>query len=637
MKKRLICTALILTLLLALLPTHILADDPQKITGTVGESITWTFEPIEGILTIDGEGAMPDWSFSEGAPWYLYRSRIFRVVVGSKITSIGAYAFNECGRLTAVDASEATLGAIGEGAMSNCAELESVSFIPAKDLDVGADAFFGCAALKAIDLGADTGSLGAGAFSGCTSLTEVTLPKDIPSLGAETFLGCAVLSKLNVPDGLDSIGKSCFRGCEMLPGLTFPSTLGFVDRYAFSGCKKRTFTFTGNAPEFAPAKDVSASFAADAVLCFPYDAEGWTWPVCKGYETKIVYPSLDGVFSDLKKGAWYISSVQHVYYTGLMNGVKEGVFSPQGVVSRGQLVTVLYRLAGSPDVEGEVAFTDVDENAFYYDAVRWAQSEGVVNGVSDTRFAPGDKISRQQLCTILFRYADLIDVTVTQRDPLTGFSDSKKIADYAKDAMSWCVATGLVNGKNGDVLDPAGNATRAEVAKILTFFDAYVNREEITAPENWEQEILIPEVLPEIDREDPDYLFAREIFDAINAVRGESGLKPFIWSDRVYLAAQTRAKEISGGQTAFSHTRPDGSNYSTVLAEFGVNASIRNEIIAHGFTSSQALVDRWASSDSTSAVISARVYPQAAVGVYKLEPEAEGEEPHYYYALLVVG
>ncbi len=636
MKKRLICAALILTLLLALLPAQALADKEQAITGNIGEKITWSFEPVEGVLTIDGEGALPDWSYSEGAPWYLYRSRVFRAVLGKDITAIGAYAFNECARLTELDASKATLTAIGEGAMSNCVLLESVSFKPASRLDVGADAFFGCEALKTVNLGADEGSIGAGAFSGCTALTEVTLPKAMAALAPETFLGCAALEKLNVPEDLESIGKRCFRGCAALPDLTFPATLKAVDRYAFSGCEERTFTFTGDMPDFAPAKDVSASFAPDATLCFPFEAEEWTWPVCKGYETTIIYPALDNVFHDLKKGAWYIPSVQHVYYTGLMMGVSDGVFSPEGLVSRGQLVTVLYRMAGEPAVEDKISFTDVPEKAFYYDAVRWAQSKGVVNGVSTTRFAPNDRISRQQLCTVLYRYAHMLELPLTQRDPLTSFTDADKIADYAKDAMSWCVAMGFINGKPGGILDPAGNATRAEIAKVLTAFDGFLWREELTAPENWEQDILIPEVLPDIDREAPEYLFAREIFDEINATRAQTGLKAFIWNDRLYLAAQTRAKEISN-EKAFTHTRPDGSNYATVLTEFEVSASIRNEIIAHGFSTAQALVDKWATSNSTSPVINALVYSQAAIGVYKLPPETEGEEGHYYYALLVIG
>ena len=637
MKKRLICAVLILALALALLPAQILADDSQKITGELAGSLTWSFAPVDGVLTIDGEGTMPDWSYSEGAPWYLYRSRIFRVVLGKDVRSIGAYAFNECARLTELDGAEATIASIGEGAMSNCVLLESVRFVPAARLDVGADAFAGCTSLKSVNLGAAEGSLGAGAFSGCTALTEVALPKAMAELGPETFLGCSALEKLNLPETLASIGKGCFRGCTALPDLTFPATLQTVDRYAFQGCEERTFTFTGDAmPDFAPAKDVSASFAPDAILRFPFESALWTWPVCKGYETQIVYPALDKVFKDLRAGAWYIPSVQHVYYTGLMNGVSDGVFQPDGLVSRGQLVTVLHRLAGKPAAEVKIPFTDVPEKAYYYDAVRWAQSVNIVNGVSETRFAPEDRISRQQLCAILYRFAGVYELPQAQRDPLTAFSDADKIAAYAKDALSWCVAMGFINGKPGGLLDPAGNATRAEIAKVLTAFDSFLCREEITAPENWEQEILIPEVIEGIDREAPEYLYAREIFDAINAKRTETGLKAFIWNDRVYQAAQTRAKEISG-QNGFTHTRPDGSNYATVLAEFEVSASIRNEIIAHGYSSAQALVDKWATSNSTSPVINALVYSQAAVGVYELPPEEEGGEGHYYYALLVIG
>ena len=215
--------------------------------------------------------------------------------------------------------------------------------------------------------------------------------------------------------------------------------------------------------------------------------------------------------------------------------------------------------------------------------------------------------------------------------------DADKIAAYAKDAVSWCVAVGLINGKSGGVLDPTGNATRAEIAKVLTSFDGYVRREVLTAPDHWEDDILIPDVVPDIDREDPLYLYAREIFDAINVKRTQAGLKGFIWSDRVYLAARTRAKEISDLAEHFNHTRPDGSYFATALTEAGVNATVRNEIIAHGYTTSKALVDKWTESNTTSPVINAVVYSQAAIGVFQAEPEEEGAQGKYFYALLVIG
>ena len=205
--------------------------------------------------------------------------------------------------------------------------------------------------------------------------------------------------------------------------------------------------------------------------------------------------------------------------------------------------------------------------------------------------------------------------------------------------MSWCVAMGFINGvKSGDktVLDPQGNATRAQIAKVLTQFDRYLTGEELAAQDNWEQSIIIPETLPDIDREDPLYVYAREIFDVINAKRAASGLNAYVWNDRVFLAAQARAKELAS-QNVLGHNRPDGSYYDTVFAEYEIESTTRNEIVAMGFTSAESLVDTWADKPATSSVISAVVYSQAAVGVAQLPPTEEGGEGRYFYALLVIG
>lgn len=631
MKKRLIPILLIVALLLGMVPA--MATEPE-LKGELGEGLSWELEPVEGVLTVTGAGVIPDYSFSDGAPWYPYRSRVFKAVLDEGVTAIGAYAFNECSRLTEVDASKCTLSAIGEGAMSNCVQLETVSFTPAASLAVGADAFYGCTALKSVDLSADEGTLGAGAFTYCMALEEIALPKKMTRLEAETFSNCQNLTKITVPENLESIGKSCFRACAALTVLSLPGTLKTVDRYAFNGCEKLTLTFAGAAPAFAPAKDASASFAPGATLRFPYQAEGWVWPLYKGYETEIDYPDLS--FEDLDAAAWYIPYVQHVFYTGLMNGVSDTAFSPSTPMTRGQLVTVLYRIAGSPEVEAENPFKDVAESAYYYNAVRWAQAGGIVTGLSADTFGPDSRITRQQMCAILYRYAAMLKLSLSQRDPLTGFTDTDKLADYAKDPMSWCVAMGFVNGKPGGLLDPGGNATRAEIAKVLTLFDRFLTGEQLTALDNWESSIVIPEPIPDIDREDPMYVYAREIFDGINAKRAETGLNPFVWNDRVYLAAQTRAKELASSDT-LGHTRPDGSSYSTVFAEYGIESATRNEIVAKGYTTSKALVDKWAEAASTAPVISAVVYSQAAVGVAQLPPEEEGGEGRYYYTLLVIG
>ena len=632
MKKRLIPMLLILALLLGMTPA--LAAEPE-FKGEF-DDFAWVLEPLEGILTVTGEGAIPDFSYSEGAPWYPYRSRVFKAVLDERITAIGAYAFSDCSRLVKLDAEGCTLSAIGEGAFSNCVLLETASFVPAQTLDVGGDAFYGCAALKSVDLGAEEGTLGSGAFAECAALEEAALPGDMARLEDETFCNCRSLAKIVLPETLEYIGKRCFRGCAALTELRFPATLETVERYAFSGCEALAPVFEGDAPAFAPAKDASASFAPGVTLRFAYDAADWHWPVFRGYETEYVYPGLETVFNDVVLWAWYIPDVQHVYYSGLMNGVSETAFAPDRPMTRAQLVMVLYRMAGSPLVEADNPFRDVAETAYYYDAVRWAQSNGIVTGLNESTFGPDSRITRQQMCAFLYRYAAMLKLPLTRRDPLTSFTDAATVADYARDPVAWCVGMGFVNGKPGGLLDPEGDATRAQIAKVLTCFDSYLSREALTALDRWEEGVILPETLPDIDREDPLYIYAREIFDAINAKRAELGLRAYVWNDRIFLAAQVRSRELSEG-TELTHVRPDGSKYYTALAEYNVNTEPRNEIVAMGYPTAKALVDTWYNAQSTTHVISAVIYSQAAVGVAQLPPAADGTPGKYYYTLLVIG
>lgn len=634
MKKSLICLLTAVAVLLSLLTAAVFAARTPEFSGTCGESITWEFDPIMGFLRIDGEGAIPDYTYSEGAPWYACRSRIFRVVIGSGITGIGDYAFNECANLLSVDASGCILDTIGEGAMSGCGALESVSFFPGESLLVGADAFANCAALTTLNLGAVEGEIGSSAFYGCAALEEITLPAGLLALKENSFSGCAALKSLSLPENLAYIGKGCFRDCTALTELSFPAGLATVERDAFEGCGPLTLTFAGGAPMFAPASDVTASFPAEALLRVPYGTTGWTWPICKGYATEMVYPSLTEVFRDMEENAWYIPSVQHVYFNGYMNGVSENTFAPTSPLSRGELVTVLYRTAGMPEVTAVNPFEDVSEDAFYYDAVRWAQSKGVVTGVSATEFRPYDYINREQIATILFRYAAQLEMEISQRSSFENFVDADEISGYARDPMSWCVAIGLINGKPGGVLDPFGIATRTEIAKILTAFEACAAMEDFLAQDRWMDDYTEPG--PDIDREDPNYLYAQDILAEINKMRTDIGLSALEWDDNTYLAAQLRAQELTA-EDGFSHTRPDGSNYHTVFDQFGIEHSTRNEIIARGFTDAESLVTAWASTGSSGPVISALVYSTAAVGIYQEPPAEDGTEGKYYYVLLVIG
>lgn len=173
-------------------------------------------------------------------------------------------------------------------------------------------------------------------------------------------------------------------------------------------------------------------------------------------------------FTDVKVTDWFYDAVEYVYDEGLMSGTSATTFAPNGTTTRGMIVTILHRLEGLPVVYGET-FTDVAEGAYYADAVAWASGMGVVTGYGDGRFGPNDAITRQQLATILFRYAGFYGKNTVPRALLDDFKDADSVTDYAIDAMQWAVAEDLIKGSDG-YLNPNGFATRAQVATILERF-----------------------------------------------------------------------------------------------------------------------------------------------------------------------
>ena len=175
-------------------------------------------------------------------------------------------------------------------------------------------------------------------------------------------------------------------------------------------------------------------------------------------------------FTDVTEGDWFYDAVRYAYETGLMDGVGDSLFAPNSETTRAQLVTILYRLEGEPEVSGTSGFTDVEAGTWYTDAVAWAAANGIVNGVSETEFAPGKDITREQLATILFRYAEAKGYDVSARADLSAYPDADQIQSYAAESVAWAVAEGLIQGFEDNTLRPAGNATRAQIAPILMRF-----------------------------------------------------------------------------------------------------------------------------------------------------------------------
>ena len=182
-------------------------------------------------------------------------------------------------------------------------------------------------------------------------------------------------------------------------------------------------------------------------------------------------------FPDVAEGDWFYDAVRYAYETGLMDGVGDSLFAPNSETTRAQLVTILYRLAGEPEPGGDSGFADVETGTWYTDAVAWAAENGIVNGTTDTTFAPGEDITREQLAAILYRYAACQGYDVSQRADLSGFGDASSISGYAQEALSWAHAQGLVLGFEDGSLRPQGTASRAQIAAVLMRFLAAVSAE----------------------------------------------------------------------------------------------------------------------------------------------------------------
>lgn len=175
-------------------------------------------------------------------------------------------------------------------------------------------------------------------------------------------------------------------------------------------------------------------------------------------------------FGDVKSADWFYNDVKYVYEKGMMAGTAADVFAPNTTTTRAMIVTILYRLEGSPAVTGTSAFVDVPAGQWYTDAVNWAAANQIVKGTSATTFAPNDSITREQMAAILYRYAQYKGYDVTKQADLSGYSDNGQVSAYAKDALAWANAAKLINGVTNTTLAPQGNATRAQVSAILHRF-----------------------------------------------------------------------------------------------------------------------------------------------------------------------
>lgn len=178
-------------------------------------------------------------------------------------------------------------------------------------------------------------------------------------------------------------------------------------------------------------------------------------------------------FADVAEGQWFYEAVKYVYGAGLMDGVSATAFEPNSPITRGMIVTILWRLEGKPAAAGGGYFADVPAGSYYAEAIAWAAECGIVDGYGDGIFAPNRNISREELAAILYRCAAYTGVDVSRKADLSAYADAAEVSAWAADAMAWANAAGLITGQGEATLAPAATATRAEAAAILARYAAW--------------------------------------------------------------------------------------------------------------------------------------------------------------------
>ncbi len=251
------------------------------------------------------------------------------------------------------------------------------------------------------------------------------------------------------------------------PGYTEYTCANCCDSYRQSFTPLSDHTWSSGTVTVAPTEHSAGKITYTCTVCGTLRTE--TIPAlqpdkpCDGGKSCPSY-----AFRDVKAGDWFHAAVDFAVQEGLFNGMSAATFEPNTPMSRAMLVTVLWRYEGEPK-GGANTFTDVKSGEWYAKAVAWAAENGIVGGVGDSRFDPNGKLTREQLAAILFRYSDFRAYDTDKRDSFAGFPDKNRVSLWAKDAMGWAVAEGLITGSDGR-LEPQGSATRAQVATILMRF-----------------------------------------------------------------------------------------------------------------------------------------------------------------------
>ena len=490
---------------------------PARVTEIPGEAF-WGCTNLKSVTLPDGIRGIGGDAFRDCVS-------LEHITLPDSMWRINGSAFRGCSSLKSIELPD-SVTYISESTFQGCSSLTEIR-IPDEVRAIGKSAFQGCSSLQHATLSRGLQEIGESAFEGCGQLQRIIIPDQVTSIGAYAFYNCKALKAAGFAGDAPELGTRAFwmdgedAAVSAIPGLalsyiagkenwTTPSYSGYPttlwDCKVFShwyldtvteptctteGYTAHTCTVCGDTYRDSYVARTEHHYYTAEVCSASCTEEGYVLMVCSScgdrYRDQIV-PALghqyaDGFcircgaedslgFSDVSANAWYASAVQYAVEHGLMAGVGNNRFGPEEPMTRAMLVTVLWRYAGRPEA-GKNPFTDVPAGQWYTEAVTWAAENGVVSGVGNGRFAPNGNITREQMASILFRYAKLTGLDTSKRGELAGFPDEGQVSSWAREALSWAVGEGIISGTaegGRTILKPQGNATRAQVASILMRF-----------------------------------------------------------------------------------------------------------------------------------------------------------------------
>ena len=391
------------------------------------------------------------------------------------VTDIGKSAFKECKNLTNITIPD-SVTYIGSSAFWICENLTNVT-IPNSVKYIGDMAFYSCTSLTNIIIPNSVKYLGNGALSYCNDLSSVVLSDSLTRIELDTFANDTSLTNIIIPNGVTYIGASAFVGTSLI-SITIPKTVTSIDFSAFRGLHGE------------------ASNCENIVVITPRGSYAEIYAKENDMKLKLIESTTENdnnndnnnnnnndnnnkqiPFTDVKDTDWFANAVKYVYNNNIIKGYDDTTFAPNDNLTRGQLVTILHRMEGSPAVTGKTEFPDVqDSKQYYYKAVKWATDNKIASGYNTGKFGPEDNITREQLAVILNRYAKYKGKDVSATKDLSEFKDANKISSYAISQMKWAVGAGVITGNADKTLNPQGTATRAEVAAMLEKYCKKIGR-----------------------------------------------------------------------------------------------------------------------------------------------------------------